>query len=264
MAHPQQLTFISTLAKHLNTTNQKVKILEIGSYNVNGSIRGNFIGCDYIGADLTEGPGVDIVADGHLINHDDKTYGITISCECFEHNPYWLETFLNMYRMTEEGGVVVFTCATRGRVEHGTRRTSPYSSPGTQDIGWDYYRNLLTKDFTDSVDFDDLFSIHIFLTNSDAKDLYFVGVKKGDKNKFGFDKNRFLMEYERDQKKLRKNRSLNSKIYDAVSFFIFLPITIASFLPQKQFQNISIFYINSIRFFTIPVRKFVRHISKLA
>lgn len=34
-----------------------------------------------------------------------KPYDITISCNCFEHNPYWRETFLNMHRMTKEGGL---------------------------------------------------------------------------------------------------------------------------------------------------------------
>jgi len=264
MAHPQQLTYISTLATHLSSDFKEAKILEIGSYNVNGTIRDFFTGSDYIGTDLIEGPGVDLVADGHLINHEDNTYDITISCECFEHNPYWLETFLNMYRMTKAGGIVVFTCATRGRLEHGTRRTSPDLSPGTQDIGWDYYRNLLAKDFIDGVNLDDLFDTHLFLTNGDSKDLFFIGTKKGGQNKFNFDKDRFLIEYEQDQRKLRESRSFKAKLYDTVKSFVLLPTIIASYLPEQHFQTISVFYINSIRFFTTSIRKFVKSSSKPA
>jgi len=85
------------------------------------------------------GSGVDLVSDGHLIDHDEQTCDITISCECFEHNPYRFQTFQNMYRMDKDRGFVIFSCANRGRGEHGTSRTSPASSRGTKKIGLDYY-----------------------------------------------------------------------------------------------------------------------------
>jgi SAM-dependent methyltransferase len=37
-------------------------VLEVGSYNVNGSVRDLFFG-EYIGMDMREGPGVDVIAD---------------------------------------------------------------------------------------------------------------------------------------------------------------------------------------------------------
>ncbi len=52
----------------------------------------------------TEGPGVDVVSSGHALDFPDETFDVTLSCECFEHNPYWLETFRNMHRMTKAGG----------------------------------------------------------------------------------------------------------------------------------------------------------------
>ena len=84
MAHLQQLTFVKTIAEHFTHDYSNVKILEIGSYDVNGSIRKFFLDSDYLGADLVEGPCVDIISDGSLINHKDNSYEITISCECFE------------------------------------------------------------------------------------------------------------------------------------------------------------------------------------
>lgn len=133
MAHEHQLCFISTLTSHLARDYTGANILEVGSYNVIGSIRDYFKGSTYVGVDLYEGPGVDLISDGKSINLPDSSQDITVSCESFEHNPFWLETFENMYRIIKSGGFVIFTCATRGRAEHGTSRTSPGASPVTTE-----------------------------------------------------------------------------------------------------------------------------------
>ncbi len=39
------------------------------------------------------------------------------SCECFEHDEHWPDTFRNMYAMTRKGGGLVFTSACTGRLE---------------------------------------------------------------------------------------------------------------------------------------------------
>lgn len=269
MAHPQQLCYISTLAKHFTDDYKNIKILEIGSYNVNGTIREFFIGSDYIGADLTEGPGVDFVSDGHLIDHDDNTYDITVSCECFEHNPYWLETFRNMYRMTKDGGFVIFTCATRGRGEHGTRRTSPKSSPGTQEVGWDYYLNLEERDFIKNLNISQLFSTHLFITNKKSRDLYFVGRKLGGTSILAFDKERFVEEHLKNQdavesveSTVKTQRSWYSKVFSPITFLINLPIRIAIFLPDRHYQNFSITYNRLVGTLKSPLRKLFRSLSK--
>jgi SAM-dependent methyltransferase len=154
-----------------------IKVIEIGSYDVNGSIRGLFGEVAYLGVDLIEGPNVDIVCEGDKVAYPDGAYDISISCECFEHNPNWSATFLNMCRMTKEGGLVIFTCASTGRAEHGTTRTSPKSSPGTQALGWDYYKNLTQADFETVADLSALFSEHFVLSNAYSCDLYFAGYR---------------------------------------------------------------------------------------
>ena len=103
---------------------------------------------------------------------------MSCSSECFEHNPYWLETFLNMIRVTKPNGMVFFTCATDGRPEHGTTRTDLYSSPLTVEKGWEYYMNLNEKHFTNFIDFDKLFVTYSFAVNGAICDLYFFGIKK--------------------------------------------------------------------------------------
>ena len=116
MAHPEQTGFIRLMRDFVFPSSGSV--LEIGSYQVNedGRLRAIFSGCSYTGVDLVEGPGVDIVASGHEVNLPSDSFDVALSAECFEHNPLWRETFANMYRMTKPGGVVIITCASKGRV----------------------------------------------------------------------------------------------------------------------------------------------------
>ena len=71
-----------------------LRVLEIGSADINGSIRSFFPGSDYTGVDLSAGPGVDVVASGHELALPDRDVDLAISCECFEHNPLVLHVSL--------------------------------------------------------------------------------------------------------------------------------------------------------------------------
>lgn len=176
MSHMQQIAFIASTLKLLKQTDFAVStVLEVGSYNVNGSVRALFPPhTQYFGVDLTEGPGVDLVYDGTTLELGRK-FDLVLASEVFEHDINWQNTFLNMVRHTRKGGIVVFTCASTGRPEHGTTRTQPLDSPGSQAIGWDYYKNLTQKDFDNSIKLSDIFSQHIFLTEKSSQDLYFIG-----------------------------------------------------------------------------------------
>jgi SAM-dependent methyltransferase len=176
MAHQEQKDFVQKLRNNFSNFFTDKKVLEIGSLNINGSIREFFDNCKYTGIDVDFGDGVDIVCEGQNYKASDETYDVVLSTECFEHNPYWLETFKNMIRLCKDGGLVFFTCATDGRPEHGTSRTTPLDSPLTVKLGWDYYRNLTEENFTDQINFDEYFSEYHFEINDEHKDLYFWGV----------------------------------------------------------------------------------------
>lgn len=151
-------------------------MLEIGSLNINGTVREYFNADKYIGVDVGEGPGVDVVMSGHDY-WSPSLFDCAISCECFEHNPFWFETFVNMVSLTRKGGLVVFTCATTGRPEHGTQRTTPQDSPLTIAKDWDYYMNLTEQDFLRRLSFDTFFEKWQFTRNDVSCDLYFEGIK---------------------------------------------------------------------------------------
>lgn len=181
MCHLEQLVFFKKIQLKKPEYFTDTKVLEVGSLDLNGSIRQFFDAKEYIGLDVGSGPGVDIVCEGQNFDYPDDYFDVTVSSECFEHNPYWLETFLNMIRMTKSNGLVAFSCASDGRKEHGTFRSEPESSPLTVNKGgeyWNYYRNLNEKDFTSSLDFDSIFSEYYFKYNEKAFDLYFYGIKK--------------------------------------------------------------------------------------
>jgi SAM-dependent methyltransferase len=178
VSHGEQQAFFAEAARGFPDHFTGVRVLEVGSLDVNGSIRRHFTDCDYTGVDVAGGPGVDLVAQGQDLDFPDGSFDTTVSAECFEHNPYWSETFANMVRMTRPGGLVAFSCASTGRPEHGTARADAGSSPLTVALGWEYYRNLTEEDFRDVFDFDGLFSDHGFSYHAGSHDLYFRGVRR--------------------------------------------------------------------------------------
>jgi SAM-dependent methyltransferase len=174
MSHAQQQYFCKLVEKNF-FERKKISILEIGSYNVNGTIRDIFVNQKYIGVDVKKGPCVDIVYDGQNLDIKDK-FDLSISCECFEHNPFYLENFKKMIELTKNDGVVVFTCASLFRKEHGTTRTTSADSPGSMEK-WDYYKNLFKKDFEKKIDMNKTFYKYQFYYNLFSDDLYFIGIK---------------------------------------------------------------------------------------
>ena len=171
MSHQSQINFVAGLKQLFPQYFSNKKVLEVGSLDINGSIRGFFEHCDYLGVDLGAGKGVDLIAYGEDLDFPDNWFDVVASCECFEHNEKWEETFNNMIRMAS--GLVFFSCATTGRPEHGTRHTSPEDAP----FCGDYYRNLTAEDFLEKVNFDK-FEKFEFSTNDNPADLYFWGLCK--------------------------------------------------------------------------------------
>lgn len=174
MAHIEQREFFTAMQTKFPASFSYRWVLEVGSLNINGTVRDFFTNCEYTGVDVGAGPGVDVVAYGENLDYPDNSFDVVVSAECFEHNPQWLKTFINMSRMSNN--LVLFTCATTGRAEHGTRRTDAGSSPLTAD--WDYYRNLTAKDFEDAIDMGALFDNYEFSVNNTSHDLYFWGTVK--------------------------------------------------------------------------------------
>jgi SAM-dependent methyltransferase len=157
---------------------QGVRVLDVGSLDVNGNNRYLFEGCVYVGIDVGEGPNVDVVSPLHKWTECEMSFDTIISTECLEHDQYWPETLKAAARLLKSGGLLLFTCASGDRKEHGTVRTDTYSSPLTCAIpGWEsYYRNLFAADVYAALNVSEIFAAHGF--EETHEDLYFWGMKK--------------------------------------------------------------------------------------
>jgi SAM-dependent methyltransferase len=177
MSHPQQRRFLATVAEFLPEFFVGRRVLEIGSLDVNGSARAFFADCDYTGLDLAPGPGVDVVRGGHEFDAPDGTFDVVVSMETMEHNPYWIDTVRNMLRLCRPGGLVVLSCASIGRPEHGTTRTDPGSSPPTVGLGWEHYRNVTEAELRATVASSGHPVVAGYWTNWQSHDLYMAALK---------------------------------------------------------------------------------------
>ena len=178
MAHKEQQDFLLYAKQKYPSKFEKCRVLDIGSLDINGNNRYLFTDYEYVGVDIGPGNNVDVVCRGHEYK-DDQLFDIVISSECFEHDEFWEKTIKNGIDLLKPGGMFLFTCATTGRAEHGTRRTTPGNSPFTSELENDYYRNLTEEDIRSAIKIEELFEEHEFQTRLHfPQDLYFWGVKK--------------------------------------------------------------------------------------
>lgn len=182
MAHPEQLAFFESVKKLYGRYFTRSAVLDIGSLDINGNNRELFEDCLYIGIDVGQGRNVDFVTKGHELALPDASFDVVISSECFEHDQHYPETIANAVRMLRPGGLFAFTCATTGRPEHGTRRTTPEDAPLLAGHGeWsDYYKNLDAKDICAVLNVQEVFTSFAFHSTTNPCDLYFWGLKAGE------------------------------------------------------------------------------------
>lgn len=178
MAHQEQVFFVKNIKNYLGGYFVDSEVLEIGSLDINGSVREHFERCKYTGVDLEMGPGVDIACPGEDFGGRAHQFNTVISCEAMEHNRNWRETWLNMIRMLRKDGLMIMTCASIGRRRHGTAEDLPSDSPFTSREGMNYYRNLDVPDFMELVDYDQWFSVWGFFRDHVIRDVYFFGIGK--------------------------------------------------------------------------------------
>jgi hypothetical protein len=94
-----------------------VRVLDIGSLDINGSCREYFTDCDYVGVDQTEGRGVDLVVPA-LKTKFKKKFDTLISFNCYEHDPQWKENVLHNLQWLKKGGKFFAEFGSTGCVPH--------------------------------------------------------------------------------------------------------------------------------------------------
>jgi SAM-dependent methyltransferase len=93
-------------------------ILEIGSYDVNGSLRASQPQAStWIGVDIEVGPGVDQVVEiGKPLPFPDSSFDIIIATSVFEHDPSFWKTLADMARLIKKSGHIYVSAPSNGMV----------------------------------------------------------------------------------------------------------------------------------------------------
>jgi len=93
-------------------------VVEIGSMEINGSVRGLLRGARYTGIDVRQGPGVDVVADGSTWQPPEPV-DCVLCLETMEHAEDPRAIVANALRMLRPGGVLILSAAGPNRAPHG-------------------------------------------------------------------------------------------------------------------------------------------------
>lgn len=175
MAHKAQQDFCQQVKERFPEKFRRARVLDVGSLDINGSNRWMFDEPEVLhGIDLGPGHNVDEVC--HVTEWERKfSPSVVVSTEALEHDSRWRESLRRMVNILEPGGLLLITCASKGRREHGTHQSVPSCSPHTLD----YYGNLDERDFRTVVDFGEEFSSYEF--RDTGVDLQFWGIKASGK-----------------------------------------------------------------------------------
>lgn len=119
MCHPSVLHWVGSLPADLFTGRT---VVEVGSYDVNGSVRPGIMAhnpTSYLGVDISEGPGVDLVANvGDLPAKFPVGFGAVISTEMLEHVEDWRAACEALIRLVTRGGSLVVSTRAPGFPYH--------------------------------------------------------------------------------------------------------------------------------------------------
>jgi len=144
MAHPAQQQFCQEVKTRFPAYFRGTRVLEVGSRNINGSVRDLFEDCEYVGVDCTPGKDVDVVAFGHEFAAEPGSFDVACALETFEHDPFAEKTITRMLQLLRSEGLFFVTCASDGRREHGTKRQGTQYGPEAT-----FYRNVTLHCFSE-------------------------------------------------------------------------------------------------------------------
>jgi 2-polyprenyl-3-methyl-5-hydroxy-6-metoxy-1,4-benzoquinol methylase len=136
--HPEAHDYAARFA-----SDDEITVIDIGSRDINGTVRDLFPNADYTGIDLIDGPAVDIATDAATWKPKKKA-DLVVCCEVLEHCESWREVIANIATMLKKDGRVVLTAAGPNRAPHS-------GIDGGQIRADEFYENIVPADLADTL-----------------------------------------------------------------------------------------------------------------
>lgn len=159
--HPGAFEFVGRFS-----TRESISVVEIGSRNINGTVRVHFPAASWIGLDLHKGPDVDVVVDA-LEYTPPSLCDLVICCEVFEHTPDWAQIVRHSAGWLKQNGKMIVTCAGTGRKPHS-------AIDGGKVRSGEHYANITERELFDALQLAGLTQIEVSRSNH-WKDTYAIG-----------------------------------------------------------------------------------------
>jgi len=115
--HQEVLNFLQRTKEKYPEKFRGIRVLELGSLNINGTPRQFFENCEYIGVDRQAGNGVDVVSNAHEFKSKNK-FDVVITTEMLEHDKYADLSIENAWKLLKKGGIFIGTAANVNRAPH--------------------------------------------------------------------------------------------------------------------------------------------------
>ncbi len=115
--HLEVLDFLKRTKERFPKKFKNVRVLELGSLNINGTPRQFFEECEYIGVDRQTGDGVDVVSKAHEFKSR-KKFDVVITTEMLEHDKYADLSIENVWKLLKKDGMLIATTANINRAPH--------------------------------------------------------------------------------------------------------------------------------------------------
>lgn len=117
--HPTNRIWLSRVQKRFPQHFVGASVLEIGSYNVNGTARDYFPKArKYVGVDREAGRDVDIVAEAKATSFVPGEFDTLVYLSVFEHDPEWAKGFEHNLRWVRDGGLIILCWGAEGNLKH--------------------------------------------------------------------------------------------------------------------------------------------------
>jgi len=115
--HASSLQHMQSLADRYLTKGCSMSILDVGSFDVNGSYKPilHRRGARYVGLDLLAGPNVDVVLKSpYFFPLSSNGFDLVVSGQAFEHIEFFWLTWMEMVRVVKPNGLIFLIAPSKG------------------------------------------------------------------------------------------------------------------------------------------------------